>query len=203
MTVRRIAHWLVMIAAGVFAATSCRGQTLYVCGDDPRSDGDEGVFQASPAATVKVFSRPAHSGNGALTVDTRGNLYVSTRHLDGEDKDQIVKITPDGTTSVFANAPNVTHLVFDAHDNLYDVEGYADIYRFTPAGKKGFVAACRGSPRQPLADAYGNLYAANYARGRVFKISASGSAVTTLITSIPEPSEIACTGPLTPKRATR
>ena len=180
MICRRAARWLVLLALGAFAATPCRGQTLYVAAGDSVSLCETGVFRVSPAGTFKIFPAPAKTEFGGLAMDSHGNLYVSTGHLEGENKDQIIKITPDSQASVFANAPNVAHMVCDAHDNLYEIEDQIEIYRITPAGKKSFVAEVPSGEEPELhglaVDRHGNLYVSATApfHDRIVKVTPSG-----------------------------
>jgi len=120
-----------------------------------------------------------------MAVDSDGNLYVADFR-----NNQIDRITPGGSTSVFADlttagfpAASPTGLVF-LGSNLY-VAGNGDnqLLKITPGGSVSSFATLPGSGPFSLAvDSTGNFYTADSTDNHITKISADGSTVSMFAT---------------------
>ena len=125
-----------------------------------RSDTVE-VFSLT-GSRLGVFAEPVRPTG--LVFDNAGNLYVAS---DGRARDLIVKFTPDGTVSIFANSglSNPSGLAFDTAGNLYVANPNNNtIQKFTPDGIGTEFANEQDGLQQPTAlafDTAGNLYVSN------------------------------------------
>ena len=130
--------------------------------------------------TIEEFTLPYTNGStffsglnlpDALAFDFKGNLYEAD-----SGANQILKITPGGTMSVFANTGNdPAGLAFDVNGNLY-VANFVDntIQKITPAGVVstfetdiGGTGSVLNGPRGLAFDASGKLYVANFGDGTI------------------------------------
>lgn len=113
------------------------------------------------------------SNSFGLGIDSNGNLYV------GDTYNKIVKISPGGAQSVFANTGYSVPcgLVCDDNDNLYYAKGQ-QIIKATPAGVQSLFSeyGYLSNPVGLAFDSRGNLYTANYhtATNSVVKITSAG-----------------------------
>ena len=109
-----------------------------------------------------------------LAFDAAGNLFVT---VSGMVDAGIVKITPDGTQSVFAPGPSMPGaLAFDRAGNLFKVEKPSGtILKYTPAGVETVFASGFHFPDGLAFDRAGNLFVSDLAAGAVYKISPSGA----------------------------
>ncbi len=110
----------------------------------------------------------------ALVEDSQGNVYLGTG-----DQGQVLKITPDGATSIFFDSPEVgiLSLAVDTVDNVY--AGSAPdglIYKLTPDGSQTVWFATEEHYVWSLVfDESGVLYAGTGEHGKIFKILPDGS----------------------------
>jgi titin len=112
-----------------------------------------GTGTAGAAVPGPAASSPLNTPMGTA-FDSQGNTYVSTY---GTNACQVLKVTPDGTLSVFAGAGactnatpgpalssglnKPTNLTVDSNDNLYVLEDVGNrALRITPAGTLSVVA---------------------------------------------------------------
>ncbi len=122
------------------------------------------------------------AGNGAVSVDRIGNVYVSEygRFVDtGGSGTRIFKLSPKGKildTILGLSGPMGT--AKDSKDNLYvnnannTVNG--QVLQIKPNGDREIIATIDGWPSSMTIDSYDNLYISNYTAPTVHKISSSG-----------------------------
>jgi T5SS/PEP-CTERM-associated repeat protein len=148
--------------------------------------GNNTIYKATPGGVLSVFTNFGGTVNSlgleGLAFDQAGNLYAAmSRSLPPE----IVKITPDGVSSVFTTG--VTRpfgLAFDRSGNLYVADAGSDtIEKFTPDGT-GTVFASTGTnePLDLAFDSSGNLFASCYPT-TILKFTPDG--VSSVFASIP------------------
>jgi hypothetical protein len=132
------------------------------------------VFSLS-GADLGIFGMPSYPTG--LVFDNSGNLYVSS---DDPAAYAILKYTPGGSVSVFANTGlNGPHaLVFDNAGNLYVANSIADtIEKFTPDGVGSVFADAADGLNHPVDlafDTQGNLYVSNSYGTSVEKFTPDG-----------------------------
>jgi uncharacterized protein (TIGR02145 family) len=142
------------------------------------------LFQFIPklslAATVTTFSSTITPFD--LAFDSKENLYTVNTYAN-----TVSKITPAGTTTIFASVGNwPTSLVLDSADNIYVAnysggsgETSATISKITPSGSVTTFATVGPYPIAIIFDKSGNLYStsfdANQTVGTIYKITPSGS----------------------------
>jgi DNA-binding beta-propeller fold protein YncE len=138
---------------------------------------NEAIFESNYGSnTVQVFSLDG-SDLGVFAVvkkpiglafDTAGNLYVSS----DAPVYKIMKVTPDGTVSIFTRAGlRCPHgIAFDPNGNLYVANACANtIQKFTPDGRGTEFANADDGLDQPVGlifDSSGNLFVSNAQGGR-------------------------------------
>jgi secreted PhoX family phosphatase len=179
----------VVIAAlltSVVAVVTGRADVVYVANeaggtiDAINSAGVSSVFATTPGG-VDAFG---------LAFDSGGNLYVGTIN-------EILKYTPGGAESVFANngLDDPAGLAFDKAGNLYVANAANNtIEEFTPGGGGNVFASTGLSAPTGLAfDSAGNLYVANSGNNTIEKFTSSG--VGSLFASNPSGSLSVLDGP--------
>lgn len=140
-----------LLAVGLTVAS--RADILYA------EDAAQGAIYKFASDGILSRFAPALGATG-LAFDNTGNLYVSDA-----GGNQIVKITPGGVSSVFANTGlnSPYGLAFDSAGNLYAAnQGNNTIAKFTPGGVGStFATTGLNSPYGLAFDSMGNLFAAN------------------------------------------
>ncbi|PKV49164.1 hypothetical protein ATE84_1181 [Aquimarina sp. MAR_2010_214] len=121
-------------------------------------------------------------GNGAVSVDRNGNVYVSEygRFIDtGGSGTRIFKLSPQGKildTIQGLSGPMGT--AKDSKGNLYvnnannTVNG--QVLKITPEGDRIVIATINGWPSSMTIDHHDNLYISNYTASTVHKVSSNG-----------------------------
>jgi DNA-binding beta-propeller fold protein YncE len=149
---------------------------LYVSSD---SSIEYLILKFAPDGSFTVFANSGLSGPHALVFDTAGSLYVANAR-----NDTIVKFTPNGVGSVFADRNGLASpidLTFDAAGNLYvsnfygGSEGNGSVLKFTPDGVGSVFADSGFHGAYGLAfDRDGNLYVSNLSSNTIEKFSPTG-----------------------------
>jgi len=133
------------------------------------------VYRVTPNGEVEIFVQDhlilGASGNA---FDAQGNLYQSSlRHS------QIVKISPDGGLSIFANSnqgvTNPVGLVFDEEGTLFVANcGGGNVLILNSDGEqvRTINSALFNCPNGIALDDEKNIYVANFSNGNVLKIDA-------------------------------
>ena len=125
----------------------------------------------------KASLLPGFPGLAALAFDHFGNLFVANSTFDVNQTLQgtIIKITPDGVQSLFANVLAqgpigvfLEGLAFDHAGNLFvmaidldDPNLASTIYKFTPDGMQSTFGSVPGQGADIAFDSAGNLFAAD------------------------------------------
>jgi len=118
---------------------------VFVSVDRVSSSGGGALYQYDPDGVRTVFASDLSKPRG-LGFDSLGNLFVATTSCQGErcqtTLPMVVKITPEGTSSVFATMPGsffAEGLAIDRSDNVFVVVFHpfkqSTIYKFAPDGK--------------------------------------------------------------------
>ncbi len=122
------------------------------------------------------------AGNGAVSVDKQGNVYVSEygRFVNtGGNGSRIFKFSPEGTildTIKGLSGPMGT--AKDSKGNLYvnndnnTVRG--QVLRISPGGEREVIAAIDGWPSSMTIDTNDNLYISNYTAPTINKVTKDG-----------------------------
>ena len=161
---------------GPHALAFDRTGNLYVANID-----DDTIERFTPAGAGAVF---ADASDGLehpidLVFDKAGNLYVSNAFGGPAHTGSVLKFTPDGVGSVFAE--NGFHLAYglalDRAGNLY-VSNFnsSTIEKFAPNGTDLGIFASAGLnfPHGMIFDRTGNLYVANNGNQTIEKFSSTG-----------------------------
>lgn len=115
-----------------------------------------------------------------ITVDSKGNVYAGLLA-----ERTVVKITPTGEKTVFAQIPgqgNLLGLATDKEDNIYvgDVNfqdpknSCSCIRKITPSGDVTVFASGIALPNGLAFDKDGNLYVTSSSEGTIYKVSKAG-----------------------------
>jgi sugar lactone lactonase YvrE len=124
------------------------------------------IQKITPAHTLTTFASGLSAPDG-IAFDSAGNLFVGT-------STGIVKITPSGAKSTFANDRGDA-LAFDHAGNLFASDGgLGNIYKFAPDGGKSTFASGLNDPAGIAFDSAGNLFVAENFSGTIFKFSSDG-----------------------------
>ena len=155
------------------------------------------IEKFSPTGTdLGVF---ANTGDDPqyLAFDTTGNLYLTTGNTEG-----IFKITPDGTSSIFANFVSGSGLSLDSAGNVYASRCFAhDIVKYSPTGTfLSNFAGGFGCPTGQVFDVGGNMYVADSANDTISRITPSStvyffantSSSTSYLAIMPPPNTLVC-----------
>ena len=141
------------------------------------------VYRATPQADITVFAKDLGVPTG-LAFDRKGFLYV------GDRGGRILKVSPDGQVSVFAEVPEsmvACHLAFDLDGNLLvsspGLSSYNTIFLVDLYGKAIPLYGGFGRPQGLAVDQTGNIFLCEAKAGdsAILKISQSGE-ITTAVT---------------------
>jgi hypothetical protein len=111
-----------------------------------------------------IVTNKGLAGASALAFDAANNLFVANGFFNN-----VLKITPSGNQSTFANLTNAIGVATDSAGNVYaSSAGYyapSSVYKFNSTGSGSvFAGGLFGYP-QLTSDSAGNLYATNNPRG--------------------------------------
>ena len=124
----------------------------------------------SSGTVVKIKFASGLDGVRGLAFDRSGNLFVG-------QNDRIIKITPEGFSSVFAlnvNGPN--SLAFNRAGDLFVTDRDGHVLRYSPHGS-GVGTIFVGGLAKPTGlafDADDNLFVADYAANAIYKVTPDG-----------------------------
>ncbi len=149
--------------------------------NDPFNGNGTTVYKITPQGERTLFA-DSLGGPAGCCFDKWGNFFVCT-FRDGK----LIKIKPNGTKQVFAEGlEGPIQVVSDKQGNLFvTVAGYGEVpgtkvYKFTPAGYKTTLVdlfSLGGISLSGMAiDKNDNLYVANYANGKIHKITPQAAA---------------------------
>ncbi len=136
------------------------------------------VLAVNSVGTVKTYATfTANAESSGLAIDSAGNLYV------GDSSYSVIrKVTPTGTSSVFASLPAnsaaVAGLAFDTSGNLYVADG--NIFKVNSGGGISTFATLPANafPQGLAFDTSGNLYATDGNNAQIDKITSAGAVST-------------------------
>jgi hypothetical protein len=150
-------------------------------------NGAGSILEDTAAGVPSTFASGLNAPRG-LGFDGAGNLYVATTDTSSiTSGPSILKITPDGTQSVFATgfpanfffedlAIDSVGNVFIGAANLNDVVNLAStIFKLTPAGTQTTFGSVPGQSLGMAFDAAGNLYASDNVFGTIYKFTPDGT----------------------------
>ena len=177
------------IAISPLNASAASGD-LFVSVNRTGSTGNGGgaIYQYTPYGVQSIFASGLTRPRG-VGFDSVGNLFVATALCNGAKcqaiQPAVLKITPDGTQSVFATMPVpfvAEGLAIDRSDNVFVLVFHpfkqSMIYRFTPDGVGrpfGFLDT-QGTEGFALAfDSAGNLFAADAVAQTIYEFAPDGS----------------------------
>jgi hypothetical protein len=135
---------------------------LYVTNESQTLLKQDTIVKFAADGTHSVFATGL-SGPHGLAFDGTGNLYVAEQF-----NNRVLKFTPAGASSVFANVNQPKGLAFDGDGNVYVASQNGTIMKFAPDGIGAvFVTQIQNGGVQvyPFGIAFdkaGNLYAACY-----------------------------------------
>ncbi len=123
-------------------------------------------------------------GKDGITVDKKGNLYVSVfglfQGINGAGT-TVYKISKNGTiTNFVTDISGPLGSAFDKRGNFYVIHnnnggGSGDILKVSPNGTKTTFATIDGFPSGLAFDKQNNLYVSNFASSTIFKIDSKGN----------------------------
>jgi sugar lactone lactonase YvrE len=167
------------IVGPIHVARAAAGD-LYLSGDG------SSVPRISPNGTKSTFVTGVNFAAG-LGFDPSGNLFVI-----GYADDQIFKVTPSGTKTVFANDPDAINLAVNASGEVFVAENNG-IAKYSPAGAKSPFATGLSNPQGLAFDRAGNLFVANFGNGTIARITPAGVR-TTFASGLVKPASLAFDG---------
>jgi sugar lactone lactonase YvrE len=161
---------VVTVSIGTLAANGAPGD-LFVSVNGDFADGAGFISQYTPGGVQNTFASGLSQPRG-LAFDRQGNLFVAN-NVFGTRRyhPSLLRITPDGTQTVFGTMPAglfAEGVAIDRSDNVFVLAtdtgfAFSTIYRFTPHGKRRAFGSLPGpSEAYGLAfDGMGNLFAAD------------------------------------------
>lgn len=162
----------------VLLFTTCLGIFLA----SPTVEADAGDVYESDFATGTIFrfTRDANDEVVKLTYatnlpDVRGLTFDHAGNLFVGQSETIIKITPGGSTTVFASdlhGPNF--LTTDQTGNLYASDRDGNVLRFTPAGERSVFVSGLSKPSGLAFDFAGNLFVADTSSNAIYRFTPSG-----------------------------
>src|SRR3954471_9178731 len=119
--------------------------------------------------------------SGAVSVSSSfaaaGDLYVAVGPRSSGDSAKILRITPAGSVSTFANA-NASGLAFDSAGNMYAATGtIGTVDKFTPDGTRTTFASALTRPLDVAVDRADNIYVSDAGTNVIYKFTTDGTKV--------------------------
>ena len=129
---------------------------LYVANDEPASRSPS-IVRFDPAGNGSIFATNGLDQPTFLAFDNGGNLYVSNY-----GQNNVVKITPEGVSSVAAGIAYPDGMVFDSNGNLVVGSDWGYIEKYdTNLVLVSTIYSTVHNVNGMAVDSAGNLYAAN------------------------------------------
>lgn len=140
---------------------------------------------SGPSAAIEIIEQVAVStlvtnfiADDGLTLDKDGNIYASEFTSTGAGT-RIMKVTPSGETSVFADGLSGSlGNVFDNDGNFYVTNNNDSrtrkVIKITPDGTQSVLAIIPGYPAGLILDKDENLLVSNYSSPKIYMVSLSG-----------------------------
>ena len=171
-TIKATPH-LLALAVILSSSLAARPDTIYVGVGYPGRNSIERFSQdgtdLGPFASVSGWVE-------GLAFDMSGNLYAV---ISGDYSDSVVRFTPNGTPSLFANRGlnNPYGLTVDSQGNVYVANfGNDTIEKFAPDGTPSvFANTGLDQPTGLTVDRQGNIYAANFGNSTIEKFTPGGT----------------------------
>jgi uncharacterized repeat protein (TIGR03803 family) len=186
-------------AGNLYGTTAYGGASASGC-----SPGYGTVFKLSPTGTETILhffaggTTDGQNPQGALVMDSAGNLYGTTQYGGAGGSGTVFKIAPDGTESLLYSfdgnygANPLSGVILDSAGNLYGTTdngsvAHGAVFKLTPGGVITDLYSFTGgtnSGSNPqgglIMDNTGNFYGTTYFggvsnNGTVFKLSPSGT----------------------------
>lgn len=128
------------------------------------------------AQTVETVAGPSPRINNGLVVHASGEIYASDLFGTGFNGTSLYKITPDGSSTLYATGlSQPAGLVFDTAGLLYVAEFTSgEISTVDAQGTVTLFASGLSQPSDLVFDAAGTLYVTNYGNGTISSISPTG-----------------------------
>lgn len=140
------------------------------------------VVSYTPNGVATVFADQFDGLNNpiGLAFDTAGNLFVTNAHGGSNRGGKVIKVTPEGIGTAFADAGFQTAygIALDAAGNVYvSNNGDNRVEKFAPDGTDlgVFCSSNLNAPLGIMFDASGNLYVANGNSATIEKFAPDGT----------------------------
>ena len=152
---------------------------------------DEDVYVVSGASATLTFAKLSETstlvsgfrGNGAITLDEDGNLYVSEFGAGSGNAGlgtSAFKITPEGVVKEFvSNLSGPVGNTLDANGNYYVNNGNegisGDFLQIAPDGTQTIIATINGYPTDILTGQNNDFYIANWTKPVIHHVTMDGT----------------------------
>jgi DNA-binding beta-propeller fold protein YncE len=170
---------VVALAMGTLTANAAPGDLFASIDGGP---GNGSIYRYSPTGVQTTFASSLSHPRG-LAFDSAGNLFVATNFCQAVCQNTILKITPDGTQTVFATLAGffAQGVAIDRSDNVFVMltnPGFrftiAVIDKFTPDGRPAEFGMLPGPSVEGFGlafDSTGNLFAADAVQSTIYKFT--------------------------------
>jgi hypothetical protein len=165
------------------------------------SVGDHVIF-ASYSGTSKFAASRSHfesdqtvvpttglQNPGPLAVDKDGNLFIGDNYLSTTGHNEVYKVTPSGTQTIFKLVSTPTDLLAHDDGDVY-VGEFAKVSKVAANGTETVLAIGSALPSSVALDPDGNIYIGELG-GSVLKIPSSGDQSRLAIFGLKSPSQLA------------
>lgn len=184
--------WSARAAVVLTLLTACQDDEIPLSVDGPGSVVEGSARPLAPGQVERVLElTPRIDRLEGIAIDRRGNLFLGNDRLEGDVRvSEILQISPEGVTTVFATLNPTTDLINGGVAGLA-VSPQGDVYAalptFNPAthgvwriGRGGAAERLPGSeamefPNALAFDARGNLYVTDTPQGAVWRFGRNGS----------------------------
>lgn len=142
-----------------------------------------GIYSSSSTSTIFSIVPVLGIKNPTdVKIDSLGNIYVTNT-----GSNNIIKILPNGISTIFAKLSTPKYMVIDSNNNIYVTNyGQSTVSKITPNGIVSIFGNTGASPNRIAMDSNGNIYTTN--SNSVSKILPNGTS--TILVNIPYPSDV-------------